>query len=123
MMMEHTTMKATMNTVRVMKTGLALGAGLLLLTACSRSEPEQPAEMENMDAVAPMDNASAAPAPDAAAVTEPSPPPAENSAAIDVPPERPVAPDAQVLDDADATGMTARVNRDEPAPGNDPAPQ
>ncbi len=116
-------MKATMNIVRVTKTGLALGAGLLLLTACSRSEPEQPAEMENMDATAPMDNATAAPTPDAAAVTEPSPPPAENSAAIDVPPERPVAPDAQVLDDADATGMTARVNRDEPAPANDSAPQ
>jgi len=65
--------------------------------------------------------------PDAPPTTEPSetPTPAAdtNTAAIDVPPEAPVAPDAQMIEDADATGMTARVSRDEQPAGNDQAMQ
>ncbi|MEG8055861.1 hypothetical protein QP150_02850 [Sphingomonas sp. 22L2VL55-3] len=42
-----------------------------------------------------------------------------------VEPERepPVAPDEQMRDDADATGMTARVTRDEAPVENDTVPQ
>ena len=108
---------------RTMKTGAALAAGLLMLSACSRSEPEQPLD-DNMTEQAPVDEAT----PDAA------PPPAEpsatptaaadtNTAAIEAPPEKPVAPDAQMIEDADATGMTARVSRDEQPAANDQAPQ
>ena len=107
--------------MRKMKTGAALAAGLLLLAACSRSEPEQPLE-GNMTEQAPMDEAT----PDALPSAEPTeslPPTVDaNTAAIDVPPEAPVAPDAQMIEDADATGLTARVSRDE-APANDQAPQ
>ena len=101
---------------RMMKTGGALAAGLLMLSACSRSEPEPPVE-ENLDEATP----------DALPSVEPSdvPPPVAdtNTAAIDVPPEAPVAPDAQMIEDADATGMTARVSRDEQPDANDQAPQ
>lgn len=107
---------------RMIKTGGALAAGLLMLSACSRSEPEQPVE-ENMTEQAPLDEAK----PDAPPSAEPSdlPPPIAdtNTAAVDVPPEAPVAPDAQMIDDADATGMTARVSRDEQPAANDQAPQ
>ena len=106
---------------RTMKTGAALAAGLLMLSACSRSEPEQPLD-ENMTEQAPVDEAT----PDALPTNEATvaPPPADtNTAAIDVPPEEPVAPDAQMLDDAEATGMTARVVRNEAAPADDQAPQ
>lgn len=107
---------------RMMKTGGALAAGLLMLSACSRSEPEPPVE-ENMVEPAPLDEAT----PDALPSVEPSdvPPPVAdtNTAAIDVPPEAPVAPDAQMIEDADATGMTARVSRDEQPAANDQAAQ
>ena len=105
---------------RTMKTGAALAAGLLMLSACSRSEPEQPLE-ENMSEQAPMEEST----PDATPTAEPSATPTAavetNTAAIDTPPEAPVAPDAQMIDDADATGMTARVSRDEAPAGNDQA--
>ena len=39
----------------------------------------------------------------------------ETNTAAATPPEAPVPPDAQMLDDADATGMTARVSRDQAA--------
>lgn len=105
---------------RTMKTGVALAAGLLMLSACSRSEPEQPLE-ENMSEQAPVEEST----PDATPTAEPSATPTAavetNAATIDTPPEAPVAPDAQMIDDADATGMTARVSRDEAPNGNDQA--
>jgi ABC-type enterochelin transport system substrate-binding protein len=107
---------------RTTTTAAALAAGLLMLSACSRSEPEQPIE-ENMTEQAPVDEAT----PDAPPTVEPSATPTvavdSNTAAIDTPPEAPVAPDAQMIDDADATGMTARVSRDEAPAGNDQAAQ
>ncbi len=106
-----------------MKTGIAFAAALLALSACSQSEPEQAPDANMSDEVAPEETAT----PEALPSGEPAElaPPVEdtNTAAIDVPPEKPVAPDAQVLDDADATGMTARVSRDEAAETNDQAPQ
>lgn len=108
--------------MRMMKTGAALAAGLLLLAACSRSEPEQPLD-ENMTEQMPLDEATPD-APPSAEPTETLPPTVDaNTAAIDVPPEAPVAPDAQMIEDADATGMTSRVSRDEAPAGNDQAPQ
>ncbi|NIJ28431.1 putative lipoprotein [Sphingomonas insulae] len=105
---------------RTMKTGVALAAGLLMLSACSRSEPEQPLE-ENMTEQAPVEEST----PDATPTAEPSATPTAavetNAMAIDTPPEAPVASDAQMIDDADATGMTARVSRDEAPAGNDQA--
>ena len=110
-------------------------AGLMalgILAGCSNSEPEAaPTE-------APETTVSDAPAapmselPTAATVetppTELQPPDVVPEAA----PVEPTPPDAQVLEDADATGMTARVRRDEapaveetptatepPAAGND----
>lgn len=103
------------------KTVGLLGAGLLALAGCSRSEPEQPAP-DNMTLEA---TPSAEPTPAAPPSAEPTPeaPAITNTAAADVPPEAPVAPDAQMIDDADATGMTARVSRGEPTGGNEVAPQ
>jgi len=101
---------------RHLKIAGVLAAATLTLAACSSPEPEQPPEEANaVETVAPDEAPTAAPT-----LEEPAPAvePETNSAAIDVPPEAPVAPDAQVLEDADATGMTARVSRDE-APAND----
>lgn len=105
-----------MKTNEMRRWGLVAAAMLLpALAGCSQSTPEeQPvaaaaeneltvtdgAADENMTAVANMDEV-AAPATNAA---EEIPPP---------PPERTV--DQQMLDDASATGMTSRVQRDAPA--------
>lgn len=101
----------------------AVTAGLLavaLLSGCSRSEPEEAAPTENavVEDVAPVTEA-APPAPEPAPVE--APPAVVNTVAP--PPAAPVAPDEQMLDDADATGMTARANRDEARaePGADDA--
>lgn len=78
---------------------IAALATLTLLAACG-SEPEAPPEPAPVETVEP------APVPPA----PPPPPPVENVAE-----EAPVVelePDQQVLEDADATGMTARVDRD-----------
>ena len=89
---------------------LALSATLLLaLAACDRSAP--PPEPENYSE--PVEEE---------VVNTPEPLPAEPVALEPVnipepvaelpPPPEPVLPDEQVLEDAEATGMTARVNRD-----------
>ena len=93
-----------------------MAAGLLALTAlagCEKSTPEQPAPVDNavneaepMNVIVPEE----APAPETA-----------NAAAIEETRETPPDPDAQTQEDADATGMTARVRRDE-APANETAP-
>lgn len=77
---------------------IAALATLTLLAACG-SEPEAPPEP------APTETAEPAPAPPA-----PPPPVVENVA--EAAPVVELAPDAQVLEDADATGMTARVDRE-----------
>lgn len=110
-------------TFRNMKTAALLGAGLLTLAACAKPEPEQPVS-DNMSLEESPDEA---PTPDVAPTAEATPAAAldTNTAAVDVPADAPVAPDAQMIEDADATGMTARVSRDEasaPA-GNDAAAQ
>lgn len=107
-------------TFRTLKTVGLLGAGLLALAACSRSEPEQPAPEDNVTLEAtPGAEPTPEASPSAAPVAEVAP--IANAAIADVPPETPAAPDAQMIDDAEATGMTARVSRDAPA-GNEAAP-
>lgn len=100
----------------------ALVAGLVMLAGCSRSEPAQPVPDNSGLEVTPETDASATPTAEASPVAEPTPGPVDNVMA-DIPPEQPVAPDAQVLEDADATGMTARVSRDAPPTANEQALQ
>ncbi|WP_375403042.1 hypothetical protein [uncultured Sphingomonas sp.] len=94
---------------------LLFAATSLSLTACARSEPE--AATENL-AIESSAVSEAEPAP---AYPEPSAPPeraAEANASVELPPEAAAAPDEQMLDDASATGMTARASRgEEETPG------
>jgi hypothetical protein len=90
-----------------------IAAGVMtlgVLSGCSDNTPQEQPEQTNEATPAPAPasppkKAEPAPAPEA---------PIENAttnvAASD--PEPPIAPDAQMLDDADATGLTARVARD-----------
>lgn len=94
-------------------------AGLMalgVLAGCSNSEPETPPTETPETSTAPTAETPATPVETTpAAVAEPTglqPPDVVPEAA----PAEPTPPDAQVLEDADATGMTARVRRDEPAP-------
>jgi type IV secretory pathway VirB10-like protein len=80
---------------------LALSA----LAGCSRSNEPPPEPENDVEAVEPP----APPVTEAPPVAAPTP--ASNIA--DAAPEDNPGPDQQVLDDADATGMTARVRRDE----------
>jgi hypothetical protein len=88
----------------------AVAAGLIALAAlsgCDSSTPEQPAPAENaVDAAEPAN---------VVVPVEAAPPETVNAAAEADARETPPDPDAQTLDDADATGMTARVRREEPA--------
>jgi len=79
---------------------IAALATLTLLTACG-SEPEAPPESSTVE--------TAEPAPEPPA--PPPPPPVANIA--EEAPVEDISPDAQVQEDADATGMTARVDRNE----------
>lgn len=96
------------------KTTFALTAALLALGlgACSRSE--EPAPMENMSEDSPMANEDLAPP-----IAEPAPPVAEPTetanatVADDTPPAAAPAPDEQMMDDASASGMTARATRND----------
>jgi len=105
------------------RTRTAIAGGLLaamVLAGCSRSEPEQPPTDTNMVEDAGVTETEAAPAPVEAAPVEAAPP---APAVVEPPREKPVAPDEQMLDDADATGMTSRVTRDEAPTQNEDAPQ
>lgn len=86
---------------------------VLGLSGCSRSEPE-PAPTENY-ADAPVEEPTPEPTAEAANIAEPDTNMAEAEPAPPPPPEPSV--DQQMLDDASATGMTARAKR-----GDDAAP-
>ena len=107
------TRKLTFITATVL---LAAGLG-----ACSRSAPD-PAPVENEPALAtPEPEPSAAPAP-----TPPAPIEAEDAnTAVAIPPPTDPAADEQMMDDASATGMTARASRgdhsSEDRPAEDPS--
>ena len=86
---------------------------VLGLSGCSRSEPE-PAPTENY-ADEPVEDPTPEPTAEVTNIAEPDTNMAEAEAAPPPPPERSV--DQQMLDDASATGMTARAKR-----GDDAAP-
>lgn len=91
----------------------ALAALLSAATLASCSRAPEPTPIENDVAIAPVEATPEAPpveAPPAPAET-----PAANAAAP-LPREEASAPDEQMMDDAAATGMTARATRGEPAP-------
>ena len=97
----------------------AFAGGLLVLAAlagCDKPAPDQPVATDNSAVpetnVVEVTNA-AAPAATAHADT--------TNASEALSREAPPPPDSQTQDDADATGMTSRVNRDQ-APANDTAP-
>ena len=91
-------------------------AGLMVLgvlAGCSNSEPETPPTEAPETTVS---DAPAAPMPEAPTIATVETPPTGLQPPDVVPedaPVEPTPPDAQVLEDADATGMTARVRRDE----------
>jgi hypothetical protein len=85
---------------------MAAGAlALMALAGCEKSTPEPSAPVENMVNEAEPMNA-------VAPVETPVPETANAATVVDTR-ETPPDPDAQTQDDADATGMTARVHRDE----------
>lgn len=106
----------TIRSVALAGSALMLATGL---AACGDREPES----------APIDNAAfdedlPPPAADMEPMPEPEASPMENAALDEgeaLPPPLPVQPDAQVMDDAAATGMTSRSTRGE-ADANDDEP-
>jgi glucose/arabinose dehydrogenase len=101
---------------------LTLVATLALLTAatsaCSKSEPE-PAAVENEEMTAPEET----PTPTSEPTETPSPSAvntssADMNASAEIPADVAPAPDEQMMDDASATGMTARASREEQSAGN-----
>ncbi len=92
---------------------LTLATAALALAGCSRSEPEPEPTNTTIVQELPEEANMAEPLP------EPTPTPEQNLAEA-LPPEETPAPDAQMLDDASATGMTSRSARgvEEEAPAN-----
>ena len=104
------------------RTTLAIAAALLTigLSGCSRSSEEPaPAPVEE-NRMEPIDVPEPAPVDTPEPLPTPSATPEMNLAA-EAPPPIALGPDEQMLDDASATGMTARAARDE-APAADTAP-
>uniref|UniRef100_UPI003565076E hypothetical protein n=1 Tax=Sphingomonas sp. TaxID=28214 RepID=UPI003565076E len=104
----------------MMRTKTIAVTALLALAAlggCDRTSPAPQPEVS--DNVLPADAGTPVDADVETNLAEAAPPPAESAAPAgapavtprEAPREAPPAPDTQTLDDADATGMTARVNR------------
>ena len=89
---------------------LASAAGALALGACSGGSDEATAPTSNAENMAPIEIVNESPvAPEAPAAT-----PVDNLTTTDASPApSTLSADEQTQDDADATGMTARVSRDE----------
>ncbi|WP_375429099.1 hypothetical protein [uncultured Sphingomonas sp.] len=102
---------------RLRRSFLLAATGLTLAgaTACSRSEPE--ADPANIETAAEPGVAMNLPGIVETQPAAPAQPSADTNAAAELPPEAAAAPDEQMLDDASATGMTARAAR-----GEDDAP-
>ena len=98
-----------MRTMRGTRFGL-IAVGLALVAGCSEKHeaPEvKDAPAANTVEPLPVETPEPAAAPVSQAPVE-KPPEPEQNAADALPPEEPLAPDAQTLEDADATGLTAR---------------
>lgn len=108
---------------RLLLIAAALAAGGL--GGCSRSEPEASPEANAVIEQPVPDISSAGPVTPPPATAEPT---ADANSSAAVPPAAETAPDEQMLEDASATGMTARASRDEgdaaeTAPANTDAQQ
>lgn len=108
---------------------LALAAAALALAGCHHEPDAPPADTENSAFEAPANAPEPTPEPTRTISDEPPamPPPAAASANLSTPVEpelreTPPSPDAQMLDDADATGMTSRRTRSESDGNQAPAP-
>ena len=98
---------------------LALSATLLLaLAACDRSPPPPAPENYSEPVTDAVINTAEPLAPEPVA---PEPVAIPEPVAETPPPPEPVLPDEQVMEDAEATGMTARVNRDAAEENTQPA--
>ena len=88
---------------------LASVAGALALGACSGGGDEPTAPTSNVENMTPIEVTNESPV----AVETSAPTPVSNIATTEVAPTPTLSADEQTQDDADATGMTARVSRDE----------
>ncbi|WP_404338250.1 hypothetical protein AB2M62_04900 [Sphingomonas sp. MMS12-HWE2-04] len=109
-----------MNTKRIALFA-ALAAGSLALASCSGGgdKEEQPEANSTVETVTEPVNMTPLP------TEAPAAPQIDNAEAEAQPPVPPhvITPDQQTQEDADATGMTARVSRDETANDTQPAEQ
>ena len=100
---------------------LATAAALLAsgLGACSRSGNDEPAAVDNQAMEAPETSDTPAPVatetPDQPSVApaQTAPETSDVNTSAEAPPEAAPAPDAQMMDNASATGMTSRATRGE----------
>ena len=97
---------------------LASAAGALALGACSGGDDEATAPTGNVENMTPIEVTNESPV----ATEAPAAAPVDNLTTTDVEPTpSTLSADEQTQDDADATGMTARVSRDEGANEAQPA--
>lgn len=97
---------------------LASAAGALALGACSGGSDEPAAPTGNVENMTPIEVGNESPV----AIETPTPTLVDNATATTaVEPTPTLSADEQTQDDADATGMTARVSRDEGANEVQPA--
>ena len=106
---------ATQSSLQRKGTFAALAALALAAGGCSQTEqPDNPDNASTL--IEPLDEpATPIPEPDAPLPElEPALTNQTENSSIAIPPEEPTLPDMQVKEDAEATGMTARRQRDEP---------
>jgi hypothetical protein len=83
-----------------------LGLGV---AGCSKSEPEPPEMNMTVQELEPTPEPTPTEEPTPVAIPTPTPTPGNDTAIL--PPAEDAAPDAQMMDDASVTGMTARSDR------------
>ncbi|UVO54228.1 hypothetical protein [Sphingomonas sp. SUN039] len=99
------------------KTALLILATAFALAACNRGPEQQPLEDNVVDAVNATENANVAVAPPPVNAAN-----ATNATTAKAAPAPGFTDDQQMHDDADATGMTARLPDDAAPSGNETAP-
>ncbi|WP_184503670.1 hypothetical protein [Sphingomonas endophytica] len=85
-----------------------LGLGV---AGCSKSEPEPPEMNMTVQELEPTPEPTPTEEPTPVAIPTPTPTPTPGNETAILPPAEDAAPDAQMMDDASVTGMTARSDR------------
>lgn len=98
---------------------LATALLALTLTACSHDEPERPPTNTVEEMGDPSPEPSPLPSAEPSRIAAPDAS-IQSNAIEELADAPPPEPDAQMMDDAAATGMTARASRDEPNPQQSP---